>query len=455
MFFAKLGLNGMANYDDCYYAEKGKEILKTGNWVVQTYNYHLSFTNAPLFQCLEALSFKLFGVSVFAAKFPSALMGFSTVILLYFLGKHLFDPWIGFFSAFILALTYPFLKYGRHAMQDVTETFFVVLAMTFLILAVRKSDRFFWLWGVSIGLAIWTKSAMGFFPLIGTVLFLVLTRKWKIFTSAGFWGGVLTLSAMVGAWVWSQYSADPRLFMDEHVKNLILSKFTDGAPDTWYAHFNFLRDLLIYDWPWLPFLVYGFYLLARRDFQNRETVVFLFVWSLTATVIISVSHFRFMWYYMQIFPAFAIVSAIGLSRVLSSENRLRAIKIIIAGGLLAAVLVNVLPIPLDKDREKDTRTIAPYVKHYADNGAKVIALREEFYGLNNALLFFSDHAAEPLYTNVSDVQKEFASPQTVLCVAHQGDLAEIQKSIPVWYPVKYGGDLILISNKNLEGNNKN
>ena len=121
-------------------------------------------------------------------------------------------------------------------------------------------------------------------------------------------------------------------------------------------------------------------------------------------------------------------------------------------GIAVIVLLNALPMALDADRERDARIIAPYVKYFADKGDKVIALREEFYGLNNAMLFFSDHAAEPLYQNVVDVQKEFLSQQIVLCVAHREDLAEIQNLVSVWYPVKYGQDLILISNQKLDVN---
>jgi len=168
-------------------------------------------------------------------------------------------------------------------------------------------------------------------------------------------------------------------------------------------------------------------------------------------VVMSCMKTRYVWYLMQSLPALALVSANGLYHWAGiPSQREKVFKGIFVLGLSAVVLLNFLPYALDRDREKDTRIIAPYVKQFADKGAKVIALREEYYGLNNALLFFSDHAAEPLYPNVVDIQKEFASPQLVLCVAHRGDLDEIQKTFPDWYPVKYGDDLILIANQRLD-----
>ena len=49
VFFSKLGLNGLANYDDCFYAEEAKEILKTGDWVILHLNGAAAYHNAPFF----------------------------------------------------------------------------------------------------------------------------------------------------------------------------------------------------------------------------------------------------------------------------------------------------------------------------------------------------------------------------------------------------------------------
>jgi len=469
VFFSKLGLNGLANYDDCFYAEEAKEILRTGDWLVLHYNGAAAYNNAPFFMWLVALSYKIFGLSVYAAKFPSALMGFLTVFLIYYLGKTLFDSTQGFLAAFILSTTYPFFKYARHSMLDVTLAFFVTLSMTALVLALRKNPKFFWLWGASIGLAILTKSALGLFPLIITFLFLLLAGRWKTFINLHFWGGVLTAVGIGGAWVASQYMVGGQDFINTHLKFIIMGKISDDRPEAWYAHLGFIKDLFTFYWPWIPVAIYGLFQIVRGDLKDWETTLLLLLWSLTVLVVMSCMKTRYIWYLMQSLPALALVSAYGLYHMVEMlENhesffknlvyvgiwlpltREKLINFIVLIGLLAIVILNALPIALDADREKDTRIIAPYVKHFADSGDRLIALREEFYGLNNALLFFSDHAAQPLYQDVADIQKEFSANQTVLCVAHREDLAEIQKTVTAWYPVKYGDDLILISNQKLD-----
>jgi 4-amino-4-deoxy-L-arabinose transferase-like glycosyltransferase len=450
IFFSKLGLNGMANFDDCFYAEKAKEMLQSGNWGTQTFDHVVQFGNAPLHLWLVALSYKAFGVSVYAAKFPSALMALFTVLLTYFLGRYLFDSWTGFAAGFVLSTTYTFFKYARHCMLDLTLAFFCTLALAALVLAMRKNRNFFWLWGLSIGLAFLTKSALGLFPLIVTLLFIAIDRQWKVLTWLSFWGGLFLQLAIMAGWCYSQYRIDGPKFLDEHLKGVILEKAYMGDTPNWYQHFSFLTDMLMFNWLWLLPMVWGLWLLVKKAKRDHSTALFILLWALTLPVVMSLARYRMPWYLMQVFPALALAAAVALGEFLSDWNKKKWTKGLILAGTAVVILVNALPYPLDRDREKDTRLVAPYVKHFADKGAKVVGLRDDFYGLNNSMLFFSDHAAQPIYSNVSDIEKEFEAPGVVLCVAHRGDMADIQKGVKQWYPVRYGDDLVLLSNRQLD-----
>lgn len=451
VFFCKLNSNGLANYDDCFYAEEAKEILKTGQWMILHYNGAAAYHNAPLFMWLMALSFKIFGLSVYAAKFPSALMGLLTVFLIYALGRFLFTSTHGFFAAFVLTTTYPFFKYARHAMLDVTLAFFVTLALLGLVLALRKDPKYFWLWGVAIGAAVLTKSAFGLFPLFITFLFLMLAGRWKIFSNLHFWGGVLAALGIGGAWVLSQYLVGGQDFINTHLKFIILGKISDDHVEAWYGHLGYFKDLLVFYWPWLPVTVFGLFLVLRGDLKNKEITLLLLLWSLTVLAVMSFMAVRYIWYLMQCLPTMALVAAVALEKwTAEPQQKVKALRGFMTAGLLAVVLLNFSPFPLDGNREVDTRVLSPYVKHFAEQGDKIIALRESYYGLNNALLFFSDHVAEPVYSDVQDVQREFDSKKPVLCIAHLADLDDLRKSLKGWYPVKYTGNLILISNQLLD-----
>ena len=450
IFFAKLGLNGMANFDDCFYAEKAKEMFQSGQWQVQTFNHAADFGNGPLYIWLVALSYKVFGVTVFAAKFPSALMGLALVILTYFLGKFLLDRWTGFAAAVILSTTYTFFKYARHCMLDVTLAFFCALALFAFVLAMRRNRHYFWLWVLALGLAFLTKSALGLFPLIVTLLFLLLDRQWKVLSWGAFWGGLAVEVSIIGWWCWTQYQADGPKFMDEHLRGVILKKLNWAAQPDWTQHLSFLWDMLLFNWLWILPMAWVLWCLARKIHTNHSTALFLLLWCLTLPIVMSLAPYRMPWYLIQVFPALALAAAMGLGEVISEVLREKGTRIFMVAGTALILLANLQPLPLDRDREKDTRIVAPYVKYFAERGVKVIALRDDFYGLNNSLLFFSDHAAQPLYPKVSQVADEFAVPKPVICVAHRGDLVDIKAGIKEWYPVKYTEDLVLISNQRLD-----
>ena len=129
LIFSKLGGDGIANYDDAFYAQKAKEIWQTGSWMTLHYAGAPAFENPPGFIWLVALSYKIFGVNDFGAIFPSALFGVLTMVLVYFFGRSLFGAGTAPVAAFVMATTLYFIKYARHAMIDVTLSFFVTAAL--------------------------------------------------------------------------------------------------------------------------------------------------------------------------------------------------------------------------------------------------------------------------------------------------------------------------------------
>jgi len=125
LLFPSLHRRGLAGYDDAVYAHEGKEMVRTGDWWNIRFNGNLNFEYPPLFLWLEAGSFKLFGVNDAAAKFPSALLGFGTIVLVYFLTLELTGQrWLSLLAMLVLTSTQFFLKNAAHAMTDVPFTFF-------------------------------------------------------------------------------------------------------------------------------------------------------------------------------------------------------------------------------------------------------------------------------------------------------------------------------------------
>src|SRR5262245_29846733 len=75
LFFVGLGSVGLTDRDEGRNAEAGREMLETGDWITPTFNYEPRFYKPALVYWLMSASYRLFGVSEFAARFPSALFG--------------------------------------------------------------------------------------------------------------------------------------------------------------------------------------------------------------------------------------------------------------------------------------------------------------------------------------------------------------------------------------------
>jgi len=87
ILFARAGAGPLPNYDDAYYGEKAKQMLRTGDWLTPRFAGIERLDNPPLFLWLMAGAFAVMGVSSFAAVFWSALSGVACVAFVHVLAR--------------------------------------------------------------------------------------------------------------------------------------------------------------------------------------------------------------------------------------------------------------------------------------------------------------------------------------------------------------------------------
>ena len=79
-----LGLIPLLDPDEPVYGETAKEMLLTGDWLSPRIYGEFWYDKPPLFYWLEAISFKLFGLSTWSARLPSVLATLISVLFLHF-----------------------------------------------------------------------------------------------------------------------------------------------------------------------------------------------------------------------------------------------------------------------------------------------------------------------------------------------------------------------------------
>ena len=144
VFFTNLGGYALFDEDEPRNAVCGREMYERGDWIVPTFNAQLRTDKPILVYWLMQVSFSLFGVSEFAARFGSAFLAVGTTLLTYHLGRKLFSPEIGLLAGVIVCTSLMFSVVGRSVTPDSVLIFCLTLAFTSYVWAVaaRRGGHF-------------------------------------------------------------------------------------------------------------------------------------------------------------------------------------------------------------------------------------------------------------------------------------------------------------------------
>ena len=166
-FLPFLGGVHLFDWDEINFAECSREMILRGDYLRPQINFEPFWEKPPLFFWLQSASMHLFGVNEYAARFPNAVCGIVTLLVVYHIGKKLYNKMFGLLWAMAyFGSLLPHL-YFKSGIIDPWFNLFIFLSLVFLI----KSDedtppqykRYNLLFsGIFSGLAILTKGPVGF-----------------------------------------------------------------------------------------------------------------------------------------------------------------------------------------------------------------------------------------------------------------------------------------------------
>ena len=102
------------------------------HWPLYVWSFGTAYKN-PAFIYAAILPVKLLGLSEFSVRLTSALFGIGTVAAMFLLGRALFTPWVGFWSALFLAVCPWHLHFSRIAFELIAFPFFFVCGFVLLV----------------------------------------------------------------------------------------------------------------------------------------------------------------------------------------------------------------------------------------------------------------------------------------------------------------------------------
>jgi len=314
LFFLELGRLSLTEPDEGRNAEVAREMIVMHDWITPHYD-SLPYLDKPaVFFWLVAASFRLFGISEWAARLPSALAALATMVLVWVLARAMFGDGCALRAAVVFASCPLVLFFARVVIFDMTLTLLVTVTMTAFWLSRNPGPRQHLLqyaMFVAAGIATITKGPVGFLlPLLGILAYAAVQRRFQEFRRLLWPPGLALFLAASLPWFIAVSIRNPGFpryaFWDESLVRFAGGHLHRGGSILYYIPV-FLVGLL----PWSLLLVFASLNRLRRWRHLRDEShapqAFLLSWAVTIFVFFSVSHSKLPAYFLPAVPALAVL----------------------------------------------------------------------------------------------------------------------------------------------------
>jgi 4-amino-4-deoxy-L-arabinose transferase-like glycosyltransferase len=332
-----LGTRTLVPTDEGRYAEMGREMLVSGDWITTRLNGIKYFEKPPLQTWMNALSFGLFGLGEWQARLWTGLCGLAGVGLVAVAARKVFNPHAGFLAALVLGSSFYWVALGHINTLDMGLSCMMTLALCSLLIAQRDAaapaERRNWMLACWAGmaLAVLSKGLIGIVLPGGVlVLYTIASRDWAIWKRLHIAKGLALFLLITAPWFILVSLKNPEFpyffFIHEHFERFLLKEHhREGG---WYY---FIPLLLVGVLPWLGMLFQGLASGFRREaaanFQPRKLLA---VWLIFIFLFFSFSKSKLPSYILPVFPALALL--IGAYMETASRKTW-----IVTAGLIAAL----------------------------------------------------------------------------------------------------------------------
>jgi 4-amino-4-deoxy-L-arabinose transferase-like glycosyltransferase len=205
LFIPFLGGVHLFDWDEINFAESAREMIKSGDYLTVQIDFSPFWEKPPLFIWMQVLSMKIFGINEFAARFPNAICGIITLLVLFNIGRKIYNERFGIIWAICHGGAWLPFVYFKSGIIDPWFNLFIFIGITFFIdyLTALKEQihtknllRPLLYSSASLGLAVLTKGpvAILIFALVFVVFYIIVRAKLKlIFTHVLIFIGTLCL----------------------------------------------------------------------------------------------------------------------------------------------------------------------------------------------------------------------------------------------------------------------
>ncbi|UKJ08549.1 ArnT family glycosyltransferase [Solitalea lacus] len=315
------GLWGVLETSEARYAEIAREMFHSKNWVEPTLLDIHHFHKPPLTYWITTLSFQLFGVSSFAARFFLVVAYAVQVYLIFIISLSLFSqPKIAKYAALIYATLPIVLISVRTLTTDAyLNTFILLTIFGWIRFSQTQQTKYLWITAVAAALGFLTKGhavfVVPFFAMIGMMKILPKPPLFKF----QYLIAIAAFTIISFSWFYLVTRSNNGLGQYFILKHMFDRYFHAEVFSRSQPFYYYLLVFPMVTLPWFPFFIKNIFKRTQQSFSDQKTVYNILVWWLLIPFIVySISSSKLTLYILPLSSGFSLVTAYYFDQALNA-----------------------------------------------------------------------------------------------------------------------------------------
>jgi 4-amino-4-deoxy-L-arabinose transferase-like glycosyltransferase len=350
-FFFGLSYFGLVGADEPRYAQVAREMLNRHDWITPTLGGKPWLEKPVLYYWQAIIAYRIFGVSDWVARIPSAADATLMVIAVYLFLRR-FRPGVYLDGALITASAAGVIGFARAASTDMPLASMITIAMlAWYAWYESRARSYLALSYFFLGLGVLAKGPVALLlAFLIVLLFTALTHDFETLKQTFWIPGIAIFLAVALPWYIAVQLKNPefsRVFILQHNLARFGTNLYHHPEPFWY----YLPVVMLALLPWTVFVVVTLsksirvWLKQKKELRSDEDLnVFLIIWLIVPILFFSISQSKLPGYIVPALPAGSLLVAEYIRRRSAGNEQIHILQIAIHSIVACAPLVPALMI---------------------------------------------------------------------------------------------------------------
>ena len=329
--FYHLGDLPIFNWDEARHGVSAYEMLRQGNFVVNTYEYKTDYWNLkpPLSFWAVMAGYKMAGFNVLGLRLLSGISCMLTIIMVAAFVNKNYGKLASFLSTMTLSASTQFIINHSARTGDADALFVFLFSASILsLLLSEQNEKWLYCSGTAFAFAFLTKSwhAGNIAIIIG--LYLILTGIHKRLTKHNWIALISSMTIPILIWAIARFQYDGVTFFKEMILYDLLHRSSNPIEGHIGGIFYYVQVLNNYFNLWLAIL---FGLVILYSFQNLSSKLTksengfyklgICLWLIIPILLYSLAKTKIRWYILPVYTPFSIIIGVLAGKVLTMPGK--------------------------------------------------------------------------------------------------------------------------------------